>query len=142
MWRKISLAMALAVFIASAAPTAGATDLTAEYLGGLWVMGGKDQCKNEDREYLLLRENGTFESGRSDKAEAVGFWELKEDFLNLHLVTSPAFFKDVHEDMHEYDGQFHYFNMKVAAINFDGKSFEAIAIFGDQVKKSTAVRCE
>jgi hypothetical protein len=134
--------MALAVFTASAAFTAGAADLSAEYLGGTWVIGGKDQCQNQDREVLLLRKNGTLESSRSGKAEAVGFWELKDDFLHLHMVSSPAFFKDVHEDMHEYDGQFHYFNMKVAAVNFDGKSFEAIAILGEQIKKSTAVRCE
>ena len=142
MWRRMLLAVALAILTAGAVSPVRATDLTAEYLEGLWVIGGKDQCKNSDREYILLLENGTFENGRSGKAEAVGFWSLSEDFLNLHLVSSPAFFKDLHKDLHEYDGAFHYFHIKVAAINFDGKSFEAIAIIGDQIKKSTAVRCE
>jgi hypothetical protein len=142
MWRRILLALVLAILTVGAISPVCATDLTAEYLGGLWIIGGKGQCDNPDREYILLRENGTFENGRSGKAEAVGFWSLSEDFLHLHLVSSPAFFEDLHNALHEYDGEFHYFHIKVAAINFDGKSFEAIAIIGDQVKKSTAVRCE
>ena len=62
-------------------------------------------------EYLLFRENGTFEFGREKRGEAVGLWTIGDkDIVEIHLLTSPAFYVDVNMDLSAYHGTLSYFN--------------------------------
>ena len=86
---------------------ANATDMNAQYLQGRWALGITEQaCTQPDVEYFVFRDNGTFETGRAVKAEAVGFWQLDGHVIHLHLVTSPGFFHDMNASLKEMTDQF------------------------------------
>jgi hypothetical protein len=77
-----------------------AAELTPQYLEGEWVVGPTEQeCDSTEPERLTFRRNGSFEGGRDGKVEASGIWTIEEDMLELHIVSSPAFFGDIHEEL-------------------------------------------
>ncbi len=79
---------------------ANAADMVPAYLHEHWALGTSEQaCDAPDVEYFIFRDNGTFETGRSGKAEAVGFWQIDGDVVHLHLVASPGSFADIHESL-------------------------------------------
>jgi hypothetical protein len=80
--------MFLLSFLATAASAAG-VKVSSEYLEGKWVLGEKQDCGSSDAEYLLIRKNGTVEMGKSGSARIVGFWEVNNDDLTLHMLVSP-----------------------------------------------------
>ena len=121
---------------------AAAADLTPKSLIGTWAVGGKNQCRLADKEHLLFRENGTFEFGREGKGEAVGFWTIGDkDIVEIHMVTSPAFYADVDMDLHDYHGTFSYFAAKLVILNFSGDAFDAVGVIGKEISQSTVGRC-
>ena len=75
-------------------------------------------------------------------AEIAGFWGLKEGILDLHMVTSPAFFDDLHKDLAGFEGIYNYFQGRMIIFNTQSKSFEAFGVIGDEIKRTSAVRCE
>ena len=127
----------LSVFLV---PWANAGDLSADYLYGRWVINDQN-CSSPDSEYMEFNKNGTFEGTRTGKAEIVGFWGLKEGILNLHMVTSPAFFDDIHKDLAGFEGIYNYFQARMVIFNTQNKSFEAFGVIGNEIKRATAVRC-
>lgn len=119
-----------------------AADMSPEYLQGNWVIGPKEQkCAAADSEYFKFHKNGTFEAGRSGKAEAVGFWNINADVLNLDFISSPGFFHDIHEELKEFENVFDYFSVKVVPFNIENDRFEGVGVLADQIQKGIAVRC-
>jgi hypothetical protein len=95
-----------------------------------------------DYEYLLFRENGTFEFGRADRGEAVGFWTIGDkDIVEIDMLTSPAFYADVEMDLSAYHGTFSYFEAKLVVLNFSGDSFDGVVILGTEIGQATFGRC-
>ena len=133
----VAIFMVLGLFLA---PWASAGDLTPEYLIGRWVIDDQD-CSSPDSEYIEFNKNGTFEGTRTGKAEIVGFWRLKEGILDLHMVTSPAFFDDLHKDLAGFEGIYNYFQGRMVIFNTQDKSFEAFGVIGNEMKRTSAVRC-
>jgi hypothetical protein len=127
----------LSVFLLS---WANAADLSAEYIYGRWVIDDQD-CSSPDSEYMEFNKNGTFEGMRTGQAEIVGFWRLKAGILDLHMVTSPAFFDDLHKELAGFEGIYSYFQGRMVIFNTQNKSFEAFGVIGDEIKRSAAVRC-
>jgi hypothetical protein len=134
----VAIFMVFGLFLA---PWASAGDLTPEYLIGRWVIDDQN-CSSPDSEYVEFRENATFESTRTGKAEIVGFWEFNEDILALHMVTSLAFFDDIHQSMADFQGQYHYFPGKLIIFNTEQNSFEAFGVIGNVIERTIAVRCQ
>ena len=130
----------LVVLSAFWAPGANAGDLSADYLRGRWVIDDQN-CSSSKSEYLEFRKDGTFESIRTGKAEIVGFWALAEGIVTLHMVTSPAFFDDLHKDLREHEGKYHYFQASLVIFNTEDEDFEAVGVIGSQVKRMSAARC-
>ena len=122
-------------------PWANAADLTADYLYGRWVIDDQD-CSSPDSEYMEFNQNGAFEGMRTGNAEIVGFWGLKEGILDLHMVTSPAFFDDLHKELAGFGGIYSYFQGRMVIFNTQNNSFEAFGVIGDEIKRTVAVRCE
>lgn len=121
---------------------AHAADMAPEYLYGNWAIGTAEQkCSAADSEYFIFDKNGTFEAGRSGKAEAVGFWQINDDVLYLDFVSSPGFFQDIHEELKEFENLFDYFSVKVVPFNVEANRFEGVGVLGDQIQKGIAVRC-
>jgi hypothetical protein len=129
--------MVLNVFLV---PCANATDLSADYLHGRWVIDYQD-CNSPDAEYMEFNKNGTFEGTRTGKAEIVGFWGLKEGILDLHMVTSPAFFDDLNKELAGFESIYGYFQGRMIIFNTQRKSFEAFGVIGDEIKRAAALRC-
>jgi len=121
-------------------PWVNAGDLSTENLHGRWVIDDQN-CSSPDSEYIEFNKNGTFEGTRTGKAEIVGFWGLKEGILNLHMVTSPAFFDDLHKDLAGFEGIYSYFQGRMVIFNIQDNSFEAFGVIGDEIKRASAVRC-
>lgn len=131
----------LTVLLVAICATAGdAADLSAEYLFGRWVIN-EQNCGSADSEYIVLRKNRTFETARAEKVEAVGFWGLKDDVVELHMVASPASFADINGELVGYDGLYYYFQARVVVINIQPNRFDAIGVLGDVIDRAYAVRC-
>jgi hypothetical protein len=122
-------------------PEAHAADMVPEYLHGNWVIGTTEQkCGDSDTEYFIFRQNGTFEAGRSNKAEAVGFWEIDGNILNLDFISSPRFFQDIRAEIKNF-GDMLEFKVKLVPFNVEKDRFEAVGVLGEQLNKGIAIRC-
>ena len=132
-----TILMVLSVFLV---PWANAADLSADYIHGRWVIDDQD-CSSPDSEYMEFNKNGTFEGMRTGQAEIVGFWRLKKGILDLHMVTSPAFFDDLHRELAGFEGIYSYFQGRMVIFNTQDKSFEAFGVIGDEIKRASAVKC-
>lgn len=140
MIRAIKFTTILVVLSLFMVPWANAGDLPEGYLYGRWVVD-EQNCSSPDSEYFVFRENGTFESTRAGKAEIVGFWGFNEGILELDMVTSPAFFDDIHRALAGFEGEFNYYHIRMVIFNTSDKRFEAFGVLGNEVKRAIAVRC-
>ena len=141
MIRVFNCVVILVVFGVFLAPWANAGDLSPEYLYGLWVIDDQN-CSSPDSEYFEFRKNGTFESTRTGKTEIVGFWEFNNDILELQMLTSLAFFDDLHKAMVGFEGRYNYFQGRMIIFNTEPGSFEAFGVIGDVIERTNAVRCQ
>ena len=124
-------------------PAAHAADMVPGYLHGNWVIGTTEQkCGAADSEYFIFDKNGTFEAGRSGKAEAVGFWQIDSDIVYLVFIASGGFFQDIHAELKEHENTFDYFDVKLVPFNVKDNRFEAVGVLGDEVNKGIAIRCK
>jgi hypothetical protein len=122
---------------------ANAADMAPEYLHGNWVIGAAEQkCGAADSEYFIFNKNGTFEAGRSNKAEAVGFWQIDSDIVYLVFIASGGFFQDIHAELKEHENTFDYFDVKLIPFNVEDNRFEAVGVLGDETNKGIAIRCK
>jgi hypothetical protein len=64
--------------------------LSSDYLQGKWSESGKQGCTSDRAGYVIFNNNRTLEAGYGNMVSAVGFWELGEDTLTVHLLVSPA----------------------------------------------------
>lgn len=120
-----------------------AADMTPEYLRGNWIIGVTEQkCGEADAEYFVFNENGTFEAGRSKKAEAVGFWQIDGDIVYLVFIASGGFFQDIHAELKAYENTFDYFDVKLIPFKVEDNRFEAVGVLGDETNKGVAIRCK
>ena len=90
---------------------------------------------------MEFSKNGTFLNTRNGKPEIVGFWELAEGIIKIHMVTSPAFFDDIHDELRDFEGAYDYFQTKLAIFNIQDKSFEVVGMIGSHVKRAKGVKC-
>jgi hypothetical protein len=134
----VAILVVLGLFLT---PMASAGDVTPEYLHGRWVVG-ESGCNSPDSEFFRFRKDGTFECTRMGETEIVGFWEFNEDILTLHMLTSFAFFEDIHKTMGEYKGQFDYIQYKMIIFNTTQGSFETFGVLGKEIRRASAVRCQ
>jgi hypothetical protein len=140
MMRAFNYATILVVLSVFLVPWANAGDLSEEYLYGRWAIDAKD-CSSPNSEYIEFRKNGTFQSTRTGETEIVGFWGLNRDILELHMLTSPAFFDDIHRALSGFEDRYDYFQSKAAIFNNKNNSFEAFGVIGNEMQRATAVRC-
>ena len=120
-----------------------AAELTPQYLQGKWVVGPTEQnCDSTESEHLTFRKNSSFEGGRAGKVEAAGIWSIEEGMLELHIVSSPAFFGDIHEELKTFEDQYGYYYIKIVPFNIEEGRFEAVGVIGEMIKKGVFVRCK
>ena len=136
-FNSAAILVVLCLFLGSGA---NAADLSVDYFSGRWVLDAQD-CSSPTAEYIEFNKNGTFVGTRSEIAEVIGFWGLKEDNIELHMVTSPASFHDLHEELANFEGIYSYFQGQMLIFNSKEKSFEAYGVIGKEIKRTSAVKC-
>jgi hypothetical protein len=120
-----------------------AADLTPAYLEGSWLVGDTEpDCNDSDAEYLVIRKNGTFETGRGGRAEITGFWKIVGDAVELEMVTSPGYFQDIIKEASTLQDQYFYVKARMIIFDLTDKSFMAIGLLGEDYHKTIALRCK
>ena len=134
--------LACAVGLAS---TAWSVEPTADYLAGTWGIGGADACGAATTEHITFDPNGTFTTVSGGKPTAAGFWHLVQDNLDLHMVTSPAFFDDPasasDDALSGFAGQYGYFYAKALIFDAEQDSFRTVAAMGNMLRGANYRRC-
>ena len=133
-----TLALALLGGIVSSGASAEAT-LGKDYLVGNWSLEGSDRCNTAGVEHIAFRADDTLTLGRGGPADAVGFFEISGDRLDLHLVASPH---RINPALPGYEGRYGYGHLAVFVFDAEQESFQAIVPFEDDVRRRTAYRCK
>ena len=124
---------------------AWADEVPDNYLPGTWAVGGAEACKAPASEHLTFAPDGTFAAARNGQPTATGFWHLVEDVLDLHMVSSPAFFDDpasnADDALSSLAGQYDYFYAKALLFDIEPDSFRAVATMGNKLRGANYHRC-
>jgi hypothetical protein len=135
-------AQGVALLLAS---TAWPAELSKDYLNGTWGVGGSDACGQAIREQITFNPDGTFSAARAGQPTAVGFWHLVQDNLDLHMISSPAFFDDpttkLDDALSAFAGQYGYFYAKALLFDVNDNNFRMVASLGDMLRGANLVRC-
>jgi hypothetical protein len=122
-----------------------ADEVPENYLPGTWAIGGTDACSTPAAEHITFDPDGTFRTVRSEQPTATGFWHLVEDVLDLHMVSSPAFFDDpatrFDDALSEFAGQYQYFYAKALLFDIEPDGFRAVATMGNMLRGANYHRC-
>jgi hypothetical protein len=131
----------LLLFLVSFVPANGSAaeaKVTSDYLEGKWVLGDKQGCESSKADYLIMRKNGTVELGQGEKAEIVGFWDLNNDDLTLHMLVSPKTTKGQNPFYRE-SYRYQYLTAKVLEAKQD--AFDVIMGTNVEAGVQTLTRC-
>lgn len=118
--------------------SAAEVKVSPEYLVGKWVLGDKQSCASGDAHYLIVRNNGTVEIGQGDKAAIVGFRELGNDTLTLHMLVSP---KATEGQNPFYRESYHYQYLTAKVIETKPDAFGIIEGTNVEAGVRTLTRC-
>lgn len=118
-----------------------ATTLDAAYLTGKWEINSDGTCGKEDAEKLIVHDNATFEYGRRGKVEAVGFWRIEHDLVVFEMLTSPAYFQDIANELKD-NTRHEIYSMKMMPLDIQQDRFSAVASIDDQMSKLALQRCQ
>ena len=139
--RIMMLSAITVILCAFLAPSAYAEDIAPHYLTGKWIINAS-ACSDPDGEYYEFYEDGTFKSRRNRQLEIIGFWQIVEGVLYIQMLTSPAYFKDIREQLSEYDGIYQHFEGKMVLFNAQPERFDTVGVLGNQLTKAFAARCQ
>lgn len=95
--------------------------LSNEYLQGKWTSGGKDACTSGNASYVIFHQNHTLEAGRGGSVSTVGFWELADEQVLLHLLVAPSPGREAHPF---YQGRYYYQHMSPKVLGMQADSIE------------------
>ena len=119
---------------------ARAASLTNETLVGNWVVN-EGKCTDPNAEFLVFRKNGAVESVRNGKLDALGFWTLNNDDINIEVLAPPSFFKEV-EELKDVPVGYQQLHLTIAAFDIAADSFQGIGLLGEQVRRGKFTRCK
>lgn len=121
-------------------PGANAAGLDSAYLTGKWEINSDGACGKADAEKLIVHDNGTFEYGRRGKIEAVGFWRIKQNIVVFDMLTSPAYFQDIANELKDYT-RHEVYSMQMMPLDMQQDQFSAVASIDDQMSRLVLQRC-
>lgn len=108
------------------------------YLEGTWAIGGSDACGDAAAEHFRFNADGTFVTTQGGEPTATGFWHLVEDKLDLHMVSSPAFFDD---QLQPFAGQYTYYYAQALVFDYEDQAFRMVASMAGQLRGANLGRC-
>ena len=140
MLRILSLMLMSMLILFGAGQSFGATKLDVDYLAGTWEINSDGTCGKKDAEQLMLSKNATFDYGRRGKIESVGFWRIENDVVVLEMLTSPAYFQDIANELKDYTHHAIY-SLRMMPLDMQQDSFNAVGVINDQMSKLALRRC-
>jgi hypothetical protein len=108
------------------------------YLAGDWAIGGAEACGAATTEHLTFDADGSFGATLGGQPTAQGFWQLDDDKLDLHMVSSPAFFGD---HLQPFAGQYAYYHAQALLFDIEDQTFRMVAYMAGQLRGANLVRC-
>jgi hypothetical protein len=108
------------------------------YLPGTWAIGGVEACGGAEAEIITFDPDGTFAAAHGGQPTATGFWHLVEDVLDLHMVSSPAFFGN---QLQPFAGQYTYYYAQALLFDIEDQAFRMVAYMGGQLRGANLARC-
>ncbi|MBL8667165.1 MAG: hypothetical protein JNM48_06860 [Rhodospirillales bacterium] len=127
----------LAFGTAAAAQDGPSPSLTDAGVIGTWAVN-EGQCSDPNAEFIIFSKDGTVESIRNGQTDAVGFWKLQDDKLQLNVLAPPA---RLDERLKDVDG-YYPFDIVIAPYDIQPDKFLAVGILGDQVRYGKFARCK
>lgn len=118
---------------------AQAATFTDTYLHGRWTTGSTDNCTKSTHEQTVFRPDGTFATEHDGKALAVGFWEIDEDRLEMHILTTEASLPQVLQD--ELPGDYHALDVKGLVFDVADDRFRLVQGIAGEIQGLDMVRC-
>jgi len=140
MLRKTFLMLTSLLVLSGLLPGVSAAALDAAYLTGKWEINADGACGKEDAEKLIVHDNATFEYGRRGKIEAVGFWRIEQDVVVFEMLTSPAYFQDIANELKDYT-RHEVYSMQMMPLDMQQDRFSAVASIDDQMNRLVLQRC-
>ena len=141
MLRGISLVVTSLFASLVFAVNAGAASLTNETLVGKWVVN-EGKCTDANAEFLIFQKNGAVESIRDGKLDALGFWTLSDDNIDVDVLAPPSFFKERFKELKDASVGYQQFHITIAAFDIAADSFQGIGVLGEQVRRGKFARCK
>ena len=123
------------------AVNAGAASLTNESLIGNWVVN-EGKCTDANAEFLIFQKNGAVESVREGKLDALGFWTLSDDNIDVDVLAAPSFFKERFKELKDASVGYQQFHITIAAFDIAADRFQGIGVLGEQVRRGKFARCK
>jgi hypothetical protein len=108
------------------------------YLEGTWAIGDSEACGAGTAEHFRFDADGTFATVQGGEPTATGFWHLVDDKLDLHMVSSPAFFDD---QLQPFAGQYTYYYAQALVFDIEDQAFRMVAYMGGQLRGANLARC-
>jgi hypothetical protein len=139
--RGISLVVTLLFASLTFAVNAVAASLTNETLVGKWVVN-EGKCTDANAEFLIFQKNGAVESIRDAKLDALGFWTLSDDNIDVDVLAPPSFFKERFKELKDASVGYQQFHITIAAFDIAADSFQGIGVLGEQVRRGKFARCK
>jgi hypothetical protein len=140
MLRKNLLMLMSILALSGFLPGVNAAGLDAAYLTGKWEINSDGTCGKEDAEKLIVHDNATFEYGRRGKIEAVGFWRIEQHVVVFEMLTSPAYFQDIAEELGIHT-RHEIYTMQMMPLDMQPDRFSAVASIDEQMSKLDLQRC-
>lgn len=139
MLKRVVAFLAVPAFTAALASAAFAQNSADEIpLEGTWAIGDAQACDDTTTERLTFGANGIFTAEQGGEPTATGFWQLADDKLDLHMVSSPAFFDD---QLQPSSGQYAYYYAQALVFDYEEQSFRMVAYMAGQLQGANLARC-
>ena len=124
----------------SAISVAAEGHLSGNYLEGKWSEHGKEGCASANAAYVMFNKNHTLEAGQGESVKAVGFWEVGDGTVTLHLLVATVAGEAVHPF---YQRRYYYQYMSPQIVTLQSDSFVYTNDTGTEIKQQkTLTRCQ
>jgi len=134
---------AILIFIVSilqvAALHAAENAISSDYLLGKWSSGGKAGCASDQATHVVFHDNHTLKAGQGKTVNTVGFWNVVQDRIILHLLIAPSQTQEAHPF---FQHSYHYQHMAPTVLGAKADSIDFTHDIGVDARQSrTLTRC-
>ena len=136
--RSLFLGLGVACSVASIV-AAQATSLSADYLVGRWASGETANCTNPAQEQTEFRADGTFATVYGGRALAVGFWQVQDDKIDMHILSTEASLPASVRDA--LPGDYHTLHVRGLAFDITEGGFRMVQSIAGELRGLNLVRC-